>query len=298
LAFHSVVCIKQVPDTTQVRIDPETGSLVRKGIPSVINPFDLFAVEAALRLRDEHGGTVTALCMGPPQAEEALRKVLGYGVDRAVLVTDRAFAGADTLATTYTLAAAIRKIAGARNDQKAAGNEGGEAGPRDAAGEPVDLVFCGKQSIDGDTGQVGPGLARRLGFSQLTYVCSLLQIDPEKRKLRAWRQREDGRELLEADLPVAVTITEACNRIRYASLPDLLAAADKKIDTWCADDLDAERGRLGLKGSPTRVNRIFAPPVRQRGETIGEPGTEPAAVAALLFDRLSERGMKPGAARA
>ncbi|MHB1465326.1 MAG: electron transfer flavoprotein subunit beta, partial [Thermoleophilia bacterium] len=102
----------------------------------------------------------------------------------------------------------------------------------------------------------------------------------------------------EADLPVAVTITEACNRIRYASLPDLLAAADKKIDTWCADDLDAERGRLGLKGSPTRVNRIFAPPVRQRGETIGEPGTEPAAVAALLFDRLSERGMKPGAARA
>lgn len=282
MAFHSIVCVKQVPDTTQVRIDPESGSLIRTGIPSVINPFDLFAVEAALQVKDRHGGTVTALSMGPPQAEEALRKILGYGVDRAVLLSDRAFAGADTLATTYTLAAAIRKIAAGE----------GRTAVSDSPG--VDLVFCGKQSIDGDTGQVGPGLARRLEFSQLTYVCSLLEIDPEARLVRAWRQREDGRELLEAGMPVAVTVTEGCNPIRYASLPDLLAAAGKPVEVWSADDLEADRQHMGLKGSPTRVNKVFAPPARERGETISAPGKSGTELAVELFDKLQERGMTIG----
>jgi electron transfer flavoprotein beta subunit len=270
LAIHSVVCVKQVPDTTQVRIDPETGSLVRQGLPSVINPFDLHAVEAALGLRDDQGGMVTALSMGPPQAEESLRKVLGFGADRAVLLTDRAFAGADTLATTYALAAAIRKI---------------------AVDEPVDLVICGKQSIDGDTGQVGPGLARRLGMSQVTYICGLEEIDTATGVIRAWRQLENGRELLEAKLPAALTITEACNRIRYATLPDLIAAADKPIEVWGADDIDVERERLGLKGSPTRVNKIFPPPLRGRGEVMAAADSSPEAVASAVMDRLAERGL-------
>lgn len=270
MAIHSVVCIKQVPDTTQVRIDPETGSLIRQGIPSVINPFDLHAIEAALTLRDRFGGTVTALSMGPPQAEESLRKVMGYGASRAVLLTDRAFAGADTLATTHALAAAVRRLDGEL---------------------PVDLVICGKQSIDGDTGQVGPGLARRLGFSQLTYICSLEGMDPEARTITAWRQREDGRELLEADLPAALTITETCNRIRYAALPDLIAAQTMEVEVWTVDDIEVDRAQLGLKGSPTRVKKIFAPPARERGEMLTEAAPEPAAAAALLLDRLTAQGL-------
>ena len=271
MTIHSVVCVKQVPDTTQVRIDPETGSLIRQGIPSVINPFDLHAIEAALSIRDAHGGRVTCLCMGPPQAAESLRKVLGYGADRAVLLTDRAFAGADTLATTLALSGAIQKI---------------------AREQPVDLVICGKQSIDGDTGQVGPGLARRLGFSQLTYICSLDSIDTEAGLVRAWRQREDGRELMEARLPSALTVTETCNRIRYASLPDILAAQDKEIETWTADDLDVDRSGLGLKGSPTRVKKIFGPPPRQRGEILTEKARSPAEAAVLLMDGFKERGLR------
>ncbi|MBE0428670.1 MAG: electron transfer flavoprotein subunit beta/FixA family protein [Thermoleophilia bacterium] len=269
--MHSVVCVKQVPDTTQVRIDPETGSLIRQGIPSVINPFDLHAIEAALAIRDRHGGLVTALCMGPPQAEESLRKVLGYGADRAVLLTDRAFAGADTLATTQALAVAIRKI----------GQE-----------QTVDLVICGKQSIDGDTGQVGPGLARRLDLSQLTYVCSFEGLDLDKSVVRAWRQREDGRELMEADLPAALTVTETCNRIRYASLPAIIAAEEKEIETWTAGDLEVDRAKLGLKGSPTRVKKIFGPPPRQPGEILTDTEPEPSRAAQLLMDRLQDRGLK------
>jgi len=253
-----------------VRIDPETGSLVRQGIPSVINPFDLHAVEAALRLRDEHGGRVTALSMGPPQAEETLRKVLGFGADRAVLLSDRAFAGADTLATTYALSAAIRKI---------------------AAEEPVDLVICGKQSIDGDTGQVGPGLARRLGMSQVTYICGMEEIDLDKGVVRAWRQLEDGRELLEARLPAAITVTETCNRIRYASLPDLIAAEENPVEVWTAEDIKVDPERLGLKGSPTRVNKIFAPPQRERGEVFVAAESSTAEAATFVMERLRERGI-------
>ncbi len=281
MSINSVVCIKQVPDTSQVWIDPETGSLVRKGIPSVANPYDLYALETALGIRDRFGGFITALSMGPPQAEEVLRKALGYGVDRAVLLSDRAFAGADTLATTYALAAAVKKIAAGRPSQT-----GGGSG--------VDIVFCGKQSIDGDTGQVGPGLARRLGFSQLTYVCSLIEIDVKAGCVEAWRRREDGRELLRAQLPVAVTVTEQCSHIRYASLPDLIAAAKKPVEVWSVPDLDVDRGRLGLKGSPTRVSRIFAPPARKRGETLSAPSKPVTEVVENLFDRLSERGLKIG----
>lgn len=270
MAIHSVVCVKQVPDTTQVRIDPDTGSLIRKGIPSVINPFDLHAVEAALAIRDKHGGHITALSMGPPQAEDTLRKVLALGADRAVLLTDKAFAGADTLATTHALAAAVRKI---------------------SAELPVHLLICGKQSIDGDTGQVGPGLARRLGFSQLTYVCAFDSVDLEKKLVRAWRQREDGREFLEVKIPAALTITEICNQIRYASLPDIIHASDMEVEIWSVEDIEVDRTKLGLKGSPTRVKKIFGPPPRQRGEMITETAAGLDDAAALLMERLATRGI-------
>ena len=275
MPLHCLVCIKHVPDTTQVRIDPQTGSLVRSGIPSVINPYDLFALEAALRARDEHGGGVTVLSMGPPQAEEALRKALGFGANRAILLSDRAFAGADTLATTYALAAAIRRI-----DRE----------------EPVDLVVCGKQSIDGDTGQVGPGISRRLNYSELTYVCAMDQISPDERYIRAWRQREDGRELLEGALPACVTVTEKCSFIRRASLMALLAASRQPVEVWTADDVEVEREHLGLKGSPTRVNRIFAPPAREPGEILTRSGEPLAAGVTELMDRLAERGLVFGGA--
>lgn len=209
--------------------------------------------------------------MGPPQAEETLRKVLGFGVDRAVLLTDRAFAGADTLATTHALAAAIRRI----SDE-----------------EPVDLVICGKQSIDGDTGQVGPGLAHRLGMSQVTYICGLESIDMEAGVIRAWRQLESGRELLEAKLPAALSITEVCNQIRYASLPNLIAAAEKPVEAWTVEDIDVDRAKLGLKGSPTRVNKIFAPPLRERGEIFNTTDSSPAEAAAAVLDRLTKYGLK------
>lgn len=272
MPFHAVICVKQVPDTTQVQIDPRTGSLVRKGIPAVINPFDLYALEAALKLRDQSGGAITALSMGPPPAEEALRQVLGYGADRAVLLTDRAFAGADTLATTRALAAGIGRI---------------------AAAEPVDLVICGRQSIDGDTGQVGPGLARRLGFSQFTYIASLEQIDLDAGTIRGWRQREDGRELVEGRLPAVMTVTESFTPLRYVSLPDLLAAAGKEIGILSAADLGLAPAELGLKGSPTRVKKIFAPPARARGELF-TAGAGAAAAAEWLLERLASRGLAFG----
>ncbi len=155
--MHIVCCIKQVPDTAQVKIDPDTNTLMRSGVESICNPYDLVAVEAAVQLTEKHGGKVTVMTMGPPQAESALRDCLALGADEAILLSDRAFAGADTLATSYTLAQAITKI---------------------AAKEPVDLVICGKQAIDGDTAQTGPGIATRLGFQQFTYVSRIIDVDP------------------------------------------------------------------------------------------------------------------------
>ena len=160
--MHIVVCIKQVPDSAQIRVHPVTNTIMRQGVPAIVNPYDLFSLEEALRLKDRFGGKVTMLCMGPPQAEDALRKCIGFGADDAVLVTDRAFAGADTLATSYALAAGIRQI---------------------AKEQAVDIVFTGKQTIDGDTAQVGPGIAKRLGLQLLTYVSRIVETDLDARVL-------------------------------------------------------------------------------------------------------------------
>lgn len=240
--MHIVVCIKQVPDSAQIRVHPVTNTIMRQGVPAIVNPYDLFALEEALRLKDRFGGRVTVLCMGPPQAEEALRKCVSFGASDAILVTDRAFAGADTLATSYALAAAIRRI----------GRE-----------QAVDLVFTGKQTIDGDTAQVGPGIARRLGLQLLTYVSRVVELELDARRLRVERRAEGGVQVLETRLPALVTMLEGTNEMRFASLDDMLRAGRFQVRRWNKDDAGIEEPeRIGLKGSPTVVSKVFGPPPR------------------------------------
>ena len=207
--MHIVVCIKQVPDSAQIRVHPVTNTIMRQGVPTIINPYDLFALEEALRLRDQFGGEVTVLTMGPPMAEDSLRKALTFGADRAVLLTDRFFAGADTLATTYALATAIRKI----------GEEFGAP----------DIVFTGKQTIDGDTAQVGPGIAKRLGLMQLTYVAQIDNVDLEAGTIDVERRAEGGVQVLRSKLPCLITMLEGVNEMRAARWPMRCAAARATI---------------------------------------------------------------------
>lgn len=234
-----IVLIKQVPDTTEVRIDRETNTLVREGVPSIINPFDMYAIEEGLRVREAAGeGSVTVMSMGPPQVETALREALALGVDEAVLLSDRAFAGSDTWSTSYTLSAGIRKI-----------------------GE-FDLVLCGKQAIDGDTAQVGPGVAQFLGVPQVTYA---RRLTIEGGRATVERMLEDGYDVLRVPLPAVVTVVKEINEPRLPSLKGKMAARKAEITVWGADDLDVDRAELGLDGSPTRVVRVFAPEERAGG---------------------------------
>ena len=241
--MHIVVCIKQVPDSAQIRVHPVTNTIMRQGVPTIINPYDLFALEAALRLRDKHRGTITMLTMGPPMAEESLRRALSFGPDRAVLLTDRAFAGSDTLATSYALANAIRKIG-------------------ESFGAP-DIVFTGKQTIDGDTAQVGPGIAKRLNLHQLTYVAAIRELDLDAGKITVERRAEGGVQVLTTKLPCLITMLEGTNEIRRGSIDVALAAVRAEIVTWNAASAGiAELARCGLKGSPTVVKKVFAPAPR------------------------------------
>ena len=240
--MHIVCCIKQVPDTAQVKIDPETNTLIRSGVESICNPYDLVAVEAAVRLKERYGGKVTVISMGPPQAEQALRECLAIGADEAILLSDRAFAGADTLATSYTLSQTISSI---------------------AANSPVDLVVCGKQAIDGDTAQTGPGTATRLGYSQFTYVSEIVGVDENTITVR--REVEGGSEIIKGELPALLTVELEMANPRYSSLPELVRALRQEIKLWGAGEIGGLPQRLGLKGSPTSVKEIFAPPVRGGG---------------------------------
>ncbi len=265
--MHIAVCMKQVPDSAQIRVHPVTNTIMRQGVPTIINPYDLFAIEEALRLRDQLGGEVTVLTMGPPSAEDSLRKALSFGVDRAVLLTDRFFAGADTLATTYALATALRKI-------------GAEFGP-------ADIVFTGKQTIDGDTAQVGPGVAKRLGLIQLTYVSKINSVDAEKRLIEVERRAEGGVQQLQSRLPCLITILEGVNEIRVGSLTDALKAARAKIVKWSAQEAGVEDiTKCGLRGSPTIVKKVFAPQPRAQKAELIELGEQPGeSVVAALFQR-------------
>ena len=241
--MHIIVCIKQVPDSAQIRVHPVTNTIMRQGVPTIINPYDLFALEEAMRWRDKIGGEVTVLTMGPPMAEESLRKTLTYGADRAILLTDRCFAGADTLATSYALAHTLRKVA-------------------QEFGEPQ-MIFTGKQTIDGDTAQVGPGIAKRLKLNQLTYVAKIAELDGATGRITVERRAEGGVQVLSTRLPVLITMLEGTNEIRRGSLENALRAARAKIVTWSAADAGiTDVTQCGLRGSPTIVKKVFAPPPR------------------------------------
>ena len=265
--MHIVVCIKQVPDSTHIRVHPVTNTIMRQGVPAIINPYDLFAIEEALRLNDRHGGHVTVISMGPPQAEPALRKALSFGCDDALLITDKAFSGADTLATSYVLAAAIRTLHAER---------------------PVDLVFTGKQTIDGDTAQVGPGIAKRLDLGLLTYVARIVELDLSGRRIVVERRAEGGVQVLETALPVLITMLEGTNELRFATTPDMFRAARAEIRTWDRTQTGIEDIKyVGLKGSPTVVSRVFGPtPRAERAVCIDLDPANPDAAAAALLDKV------------
>jgi electron transfer flavoprotein alpha/beta subunit len=257
-----IVCIKQVPGTTQVKINPDTGTLVRDGVEAVVNPFDEYAIEEALRIREKQGGTIKVVTMGPPQADDILRTAIAMGADEGYLVTDRAFAGSDTWATSYTLSAAIRKI----------GN--------------FDMILCGKQAIDGDTGQVGPGIARQLGITQLTYIFKIQQIDFDAKTIRVERLLEEGREVVESHLPALITVVKDINQPRYPNFKGIRRANRMEIPVWTADMLPETKPELlGLDGSPPRVVTVFNPPARGGAIDMMPAGT-PQEQAAALADRL------------
>lgn len=244
--MHFIVCIKQVPETTNVRINPETNTLIREGVASIINPFDMYAIEEGLRLKARLGGTVTVITMGPPQAENALRESIALGADEGILISDRAFAGSDTWATSYTLAMAIRKIG------------------------DYSIIVCGKQASDGDTAQVGPGIAAHLDLPQITYVRKIEEVDDKH--IVAERLMETGFEVVESPLPVVLTVVKELNEPRLPSLKGKMAAKKAVIPCWKAADLQCEPQNVGLEGSPTKVVRIFTPPPRKGGEMLtGEP---------------------------
>jgi electron transfer flavoprotein beta subunit len=237
--LQAIVCIKQVPDTTEVKIDPERGTLIREGVPSIINPFDTYAIEEALRLREKFGGKVTVMTMGPPQALSALKEAVAMGADEAILLSDQAFAGADTWATAYTLAGAIRKIGS------------------------FDLIFCGRQAIDGDTGQVGPGVATQLQINQLTYVCRVSSVDFDKKQIEVERLVEEGKEVVQSVLPCLITVVKDINQPRYPTILGIRRSQKIQIPVWTANDLEVKPDYIGLNGSPTKVVKTESPPPRQ-----------------------------------
>ncbi|HBA89673.1 MAG TPA: electron transfer flavoprotein subunit beta [Geobacter sp.] len=264
-----ISCIKQVPDTTQVKIDPVTNTLIREGIPFIVNPYDTHALEESLRLKDTYGMRTVALSMGPPNTEVTLRKACALGIDEAILLSDRCFGGADTLATSRVLSAAIERL---------------------AKREAVGIVFCGKQTIDGDTAQVGPGIATRLGFTQLTLVDRIEHIDFLKKRIRVRRKLEGRHEIVEAPLPVMITVVRELNRPRYPSVPMRLEAEDATITVWDNRVLQLDAETVGLKGSPTWVSKIFSPQ-RDQGEIIGDGVHDPEGTAGLLIEKLMSKDL-------
>ncbi|MBI5075341.1 MAG: electron transfer flavoprotein subunit beta/FixA family protein [Nitrospirae bacterium] len=231
-----VVCIKQVPDSAEVRINPETNTLIRDGVPTIINPYDLHALEAGLQIREQAGGKVIVLTMGPPQAETALRETIAMGADEGVLLTDRAFAGSDTWATAYALSKAIEQIG-------------------------ADVILCGKQAIDGDTAQVGPEIAEFMDIPHISYIRKVDEVTPDRLVLQ--RLMDDGYDVVETSLPVLLTVVKELNTPRLPSLKGKMAAKKAEIRKMTAADLKVEESDLGLKGSPTQVKNIFAPEAKK-----------------------------------
>lgn len=257
--MNIIVCIKQVPGTTEVKINKETNTLVRDGAAAIINPFDNYAVEEGVRLKERFGGKVTILTMGPPQAEAALRETIEVGADEGILVSDRAFAGSDTLATSYVLSQAILKIGG------------------------YDLIITGKQTLDGDTGQVGPGIAQRLGVPFVAYVSAIEEIRGSI--LKARRLIDEGHELVEASLPCVMSVSKEINVPRLPSIRGKMKAKSAKFTLWTAAELGVEKEKVGAAGSPTGVVQIFSPKRERMSEMLDGPA---AAKVCRLVEKLGE----------
>ncbi len=260
-----IVCVKQVPETTNVKINKDTNTIIREGNNSIINPFDLYAVEEAIRLKESLGGNVTAISMGIPHVEELLREVIAMGADNAVLLSDRAFAGADTLATSYTLAAGIRKISS------------------------YDLIICGRQSTDGDTAQVGPSLAEKLGIPHITCVSKIEEIS--KDCIKCYRLLEDGYEVVEMRLPGLITVVKEINEPRLPSIFGLRKAMRAEIPIWTANDINIDNTLCGISGSPTYVVDTFSPNHQIENEILnGEPEEQAKIVINKLMDIIYKKG--------
>lgn len=257
--MNIIVCIKQVPETTEVKINPETNTLIREGVPAIVNPFDENAVEAALKIKEKVGGKITVITMGPPQAAEALKTTIAMGADEVYLISDRAFAGSDTWATSYTLAQAIKKIG------------------------DYSLILCGKQAIDGDTAQVGPGIAEWLNIPSVTFA---VKIEAEGDSAKVERMLEEVNEVVKTPLPAVITVVKQINEPRMPSLKGMMRAKKIKIKTLKAAELNVDEKNLGLNGSPTQVVKIFTPPPKGGGEILqGEPDD----IVSTLVSKIKER---------
>lgn len=257
--MNVVVCLKQVPGTTKVQIDPQTNTLIRQGIKNIINPFDTYALEEGVRVKERCGGKVTVISMGPPQAEEMLREAISLGADEAILLSDSAFAGADTWATAYTLARAVGKL------------------------EQYDLAICGRQTIDGDTGQVGPELAEMLGIPFAAYVSQIEEIN--NKGMRVKRMVEDGHEVIETPLPAVISVVKEINLPRLPSLRGLARAKSAVIPIWTAQELGVDKNMVGLSGSFTRVIKVFFPQRVGHGEILQG---ELVSQVEVLIDKLRD----------
>lgn len=266
--MNVVVCIKQVPDTTNVRIDRKTNNLVREGVPSIINPDDQRALELAALLKEQFGAKVYVITMGPPQAREALKDAISFGLDEAILLSDRAFAGADTLATTYTIYGGLKKL-------------------EESIGQ-IDLLLFGKQAVDGDTGQVGPGIATRFGYPLGAYVVKIEKIDIENKEIVIVRRLDRGYEKIKIKMPAVLTITDELNEPRYADLPNLIRAIKYEPSVWTLKDLNLEPKKCGFFGSPTRVVNTNIPPARKGGDIISD-NEEPEVAVEKLLDVLLKK---------
>lgn len=256
--MNIIVCIKQVPDTTEIKIDPVKNTLIRDGVPSIMNPDDKGGLELALRMKDQYGANITVITMGPPQADVILREAYAMGVDRAILLSDRKFAGADTLATSYALAGAIKTM-------------------------DYDLVIAGRQAIDGDTAQVGPEMAEHLGLPQVSYV-----IDAQRNgsKLIVRKENEDSVQTLEVEGKCVLTVLASAFQPRYMSVSGIMEAYNKEVEVWGADKIDVDEEKLGLKGSPTKVFQSFPKAMKAPGE-VHEVTNEEAVD--LIINKLKEK---------
>lgn len=263
--MNILVCVKQVPDTTEIKINPETNTLIRDGVPSIVNTFDAFALEMAARIKDKREAKIVVISMGPEQAKNALKECLSTGADKAYLVSDRAFGGSDTLATGYILSKAVKAV--------------------EAEEGAFDIIFCGKQAIDGDTAQTGPQLAEQLNYPQITCITDITYADG---KIRAERETEYGKEIWEARAPAVVTVTKPAFEPRYPTIKSKIAANKAVIPVLTLKDVDADAEKSGLKGSPTKVKKVYVPVRNKNGVIIRDEAA--AESAKRLAGLLSNAG--------